>query len=452
MIPGVSLRDRLFRAGGWTLAGRLLLALAAFAINVLLTRLLQPAEVAGYFLLLSLVTAVALVAQLGLPTSVVRFAAESLGQSRGGRAAGAIRGALRCGLASGALAGGALAAAGVLAAAAWHALDFDVYTYIAAGVWVLAMVLGTIIAESFRGLHDARLAGAFGGALANVLTVAFLVAAWAASLLHGLHEVIAAATAAAAINVALGWHLLRARTRTLGPVEEFPSRELLATALPLMVASVAIFVVTQADLWIAAAHFRKEEVALYGAAARMVQLVMMPMLILNMVLQPLVAELHGRGDWPAIERLVRGAAALAGLIAVGVLAVLAALAPELLRLVYGPFYAAGAIALLPLCAGQAVNALCGGAATVLMMSGAGRSVMVIGLGCGAWLLIGGPLAAKVWGLGGLAVVAGTTTALHGLACMLWLRRRQGIWTLPSPVSLAQALRAARDAALRPRAV
>ncbi|MBC7802968.1 MAG: oligosaccharide flippase family protein, partial [Candidatus Parcubacteria bacterium] len=84
----MSLRKRIFRAGGWTLAGRLLLALAAFAVNVVLTRLLPPAEVAGYFLLLSLVTVVALVAQLGLPTTVVRYAAESLGQSRGGRAAG----------------------------------------------------------------------------------------------------------------------------------------------------------------------------------------------------------------------------------------------------------------------------------------------------------------------------------------------------------------------------
>jgi O-antigen/teichoic acid export membrane protein len=450
MIPGVSLRDRLFRAGGWTLAGRVLLALAAFAVNALLARLLQPQEVAGYFLLASLATVVALVAQLGLPTSVVRFAAESLGQSRGGRAAGAIHRAVLCGLASGVLAGGALAVAGGLAAPAWHALDFDGYTYGLAGLWVVVMVLGTIIAESFRGLHDSRLAGFFGGALANCLTVAFLVVAWALSPVIGLHRVVAVAAAAAAFNAGLGWYLLRGQLQRLGPAEAFPVRELLATALPLMVAAVAIFVVTQADLWIAAGHFRKEEVALYGAAARLVQLVMMPMLILNMVLLPLVAELHGRGDWAAIERVVRGAAALAGVIAVAVLAALAGLAPELLRLVYGPFYAAGAVALLPLCAGQAINALCGGAATVLMMSGAGRSVMVISLACSAWLLAGGPLAAQAWGLGGLAVVAGSTTALHGLVCMLWLRRSRGIWTFPSLASLAQALRLARDAALGPR--
>lgn len=449
-MSSVSLRDRLLRAGSWTLAGRLLLALAAFAVNALLTRLLPPAEVAGYFLLVSLVTVVALVAQLGLPTSVVRFAAESLGQSRGGRAAGVLRRALLCGLASGVLAGAALVLAGGTASSAWHALDFDAVVYGVAGVWVVAMVLGAIIAESFRGLHDSRLAGMFGGAFTNSLTVVFLVAAWALSRAQVLLEVMVVAAAAAAINAALGWSLLRAQIRKLGPAEEFSARELLATALPLMVASVAIFVVTQADLWIAAEHFRKEDVALYGAAARLVQLVMMPMLILNMVLLPLVAELHGRGDWAAIERLVRGAAALAGMVAGGVLAALAALAPELLRLVYGPFYAAGAVVLLPLCAGQTVNALCGGAATVLMMSGAGRSVMVISLGCGAWLLIGGTLAAKTWGLGGLAVVAGTTTALHGLGCMLWLRRRHGIWALPSLALLAQTLRAARDSALGPR--
>jgi len=452
MTPGATLQRRLFRAGGWTLAGRLLLALAAFGVNVFLTRLLPPAEVAGYFLLVSLVTVVALVAQLGLPTSVVRFAAESVGQSRGGRAAGAIQTALLCGLASGVLAGGALAVLGSAVAGRWHALDFDVVAYGVAGVWVVAMVLGAIVAEAFRGLHDNRLAGVFGGALANSLAVALLAALWAFSQAHELREVLALTTAAAAISAAVGWRLLRGQMRKLGPAEALSPRELLATAWPLMVASVAIFVVTQADLWIAAASFSKQEVALYGAAARMVQLVMMPMLILNMVLLPLVAELHGRGDWPAIERLVRGAAALAGVMAVAVLAFLAALAPDLLRVVYGPYYADGASVLLLLSAGQAVNALCGGAATVLMMTGAGRSVMFVSLGCGAWLLIGGPLVAKASGLTGLAAMAGATTALHGLACMLWLRRSRGIWTIPSPGSLAQALRAARDAALRPRAV
>jgi O-antigen/teichoic acid export membrane protein len=380
----------------------------------------------------------------------VRFAAESLGRSQGGRAAGAIRRALLCGLASGLLAGGILATAGGIVAHTWHALDYDALVYGIAGAWVVAMVLGAIVAESFRGLHDSRMAGTFSGALANGLTVVFLLAGWTFSRAQGLHEVLALAAAAATVNAAFGWVLLRGEMQKLGPVQAFPARELLATAWPLFIASVAIFVVTQADLWIAAGLFPKEEVALYGAAVRMMQLVVMPMLILNMVLLPLVAELHGRGDWAAIERLVRGAAALAGGLALAALAVLAAFAPELLRLVYGPFYGAGALALLPLCAGQAANALCGGAATVLMMSGAGRSVMTISLGCGAWLLIAGPQAANAWGLGGLAAVAGSTTALHGLACMLWLHRQRGIWTFPSGASLGQALRAARDAAQGPR--
>ncbi|MBC7804402.1 MAG: oligosaccharide flippase family protein, partial [Candidatus Parcubacteria bacterium] len=348
------------------------------------------------------------------------------------------------------LAGGVLASAGGFAASAWVALEFDAFVYAVAGAWVVAMVLGTIIAEAFRGLHDSRLAGAFGGALANSLAFALLFAAWTLSRVHALHEVVALAAAAAAINAAIGWILLRRQLRRFGPREEFPVREMLATALPLMVASVAIFVATQADLWIAAAYFLKDEVALYGAAARMVQLVMMPMLILNMVLLPLVAELHGCGDWSAIERLARGAAALSGGLAVIALALIAALAPDLLRIAYGPFYAAGAAMLLPLCAGQAVNAVCGSAATVLMMSGSGRSVMTISVGCGAWLLIAGPLAAQAWGIGGLAAVAGSTSALHGFASMLWLRHCRGIWTFPSAASLAQAARAARDSVRGPR--
>jgi O-antigen/teichoic acid export membrane protein len=406
---------------------------------------------AGYFLLVSLVTIVSMVAQLGLPTSVVRFTAESLGQSLNGRAAGAIRGALLCGLASGVLAAGTLALTGRIALRSWFALDFDGTIYALAGIWVAALVLAGIVAESFRGLRDSLLAAVFGGALSNGLLVVLLIAGLLFPRARGLHEVLALAATAAIVNVALGSYLLRGKLQGLGPARRFRIGELLAASWPLMIASLAIFVVTQADLWIAARLLSKEEVALYGAAARMVQLVLMPILILNLVLLPLVAEMQGRNDWAGIERLVRAAAALAGGTAAAVLAVLMLFAPELLRLAFGPFYAAAAVALLPLCAGQVVNAFCGGAAPVMMMSGAGRSAMAISLVCGAWLLIAGPMAARTWGIGGLAAVAGSSTALHGLACMLWLRRRRRIWTFPAAASVAQAWRALRDAALGPRA-
>src|SRR5215831_18574159 len=417
MIPGPPLRDRLLRDGSRTLAGRVLFSLAGFAVNVLLTRLLAPAEMAGYFLLVSMVTIVSMVAQLGLPTSVVRFTAESLGQSLNSRAAGAIRGALLCGLASGVLAGGTLALTGRFAQRSWFALDFDGYIYALAGVWVAALVLGSIVAESFRGLRDSLLAAVFGGALTNGCLVVLLIAGLLFPRARGLHEVLALAATAALVNVALGSYLLRRKLQGLGPVLRFRVGELLAASWPLMIASLAIFVATQADLWIAASLLSKEAVALYGAAARM----------------------------------VRASAALAGGTSAAVLVVLTVFAPELLRLAFGPFYAAAAVVLLPLCAGQVVNAFCGGAAPVMMMSGAGRGAMAISLACGAWLLIAGPMAARAWGIAGLAAVAGSTTALHGLACMLWLRRWRGIWTFPAAASVAQAWRALRDAALGPRA-
>src|SRR3974390_2041770 len=175
MSSSVRLRDRLLRDGSRTLAGRVLFSIAGFAVNVLLTRLLAPTEVAGYFLLVSLVTIVSLVAQLGLPTWVVRFTAESLGQSLNGGAAGAIHGAILCGLASGVLAGGILALAGRPALRTWSALDFDGYISGVAGLWVAALVLGGVVAESFRGLRDSLLAAVFGGALTNSLPVVLLL-------------------------------------------------------------------------------------------------------------------------------------------------------------------------------------------------------------------------------------------------------------------------------------
>jgi O-antigen/teichoic acid export membrane protein len=95
---------------------------------------------------------------------------------------------------------------------------------------------------------------------------------------------------------------------------------------------------SQLDLWIAGASLDQESVALYGSAKRLMRIVSLPLVMMNLVVPPLIAELHAKGDTTRLERAVRGAASLAGIPALVTLVAFVLWREELLGILYGDFY------------------------------------------------------------------------------------------------------------------
>jgi O-antigen/teichoic acid export membrane protein len=197
-----------------------------------------------------------------------------------------------------------------------------------------------------------------------------------------------------------------------------------------MLGYLAMFASSQADLWILGAFRPREEVAAYATAARVVQQMLAPLLVMGAVVAPLIAELRAAGDTEALERLLRRAAlvdlapALIGL----VVALLAG--PDLLALVFGEGYRAGAGPLAMLCAGLALLALSGPALTMLAMAGGQREVMVICVASLAFQLAGGAAVVGRFGATGVAAITAAGMALQGSLAMLGVHRRWGLWTTP----------------------
>ncbi|MDQ3636624.1 MAG: oligosaccharide flippase family protein, partial [Actinomycetota bacterium] len=138
-------------------------ALAVVAANALLARLLQPRDMGGYFLALSLVTLAALLGSLGLNQAIVRLVAESVGLGRYGHTRWLVRTVFGVGT-LGALGVGAgyLFFGRLVGSALFHAPALAAVTGLVAA-WMVAMTLQTLLAEAFRGLKDIRLATLFGG-------------------------------------------------------------------------------------------------------------------------------------------------------------------------------------------------------------------------------------------------------------------------------------------------
>src|SRR6266542_6926934 len=90
-----SIRGRLVRGSAWVLAGRILSIVSGVAVNLLLSRILTPAELGDYFLAFTIVLFASTLAQLGMDRTIVRLVAEAIGIRQYGRAGAAIRTAFR---------------------------------------------------------------------------------------------------------------------------------------------------------------------------------------------------------------------------------------------------------------------------------------------------------------------------------------------------------------------
>lgn len=74
---------------------------------------------------------------------------------------------------------------------------------------------------------------------------------------------------------------MRQKFIQLGAVINIRAREMMGIGLPLMVTTLTVFVLTQADLWVIDIFGPEEQVATFGTAARLGQLVFIPLLIDN---------------------------------------------------------------------------------------------------------------------------------------------------------------------------
>lgn len=421
--------QKLLSGGIWAVAGRAGAAIAALLTHAILARLLSPADLGVYFLLLSIVLTLSTAAQLGMNYAIVRFTADALGRGEGARARSALRGAIAIGLL-----GAASFAVLLLSPLSGRIVDavFRLPAATAllpiAALWLFGTAIQNLLAEAFRSMHDIRLATLAGGTVTAVVTVVVFAIVAAAGTLPLRHVVLVIASIVVIMAVLAG-ALLWTRVNKL-PVngDRLTWRSLLRAGFPLWVTTMTFYVIGQVDLWIVGAMLGAADVALYGAAARLVTTLTMPLLIVNAVLPPVIAELYGRGEMDKLQMTLQRTASLAAIPAVVVMAVLALFGPQVLGLVYGDFYRSAWFVLLILGIGQTVNVFAGSCGMALMMTGHQDTLMVLSV-FSAVLMVGLAIfLGQRWGAIGIAAAAATGTAVQNALMWMEARRKTGLLT------------------------
>jgi O-antigen/teichoic acid export membrane protein len=423
----------------WVLGGRLLLGISILLQSAILARLLGPHDLGVFLLVQSIVLPASLFAVFGLDLLAMR-------ELRDPRSATNTVSPLSFLMRGGVL---IVVAAGLVAAIILVGMGAGCGLLLADGCGLapeLAPVLWPLIALSaFQLLLSGilRALGRMGAAtfLAGVLSVSLVLCATAvAAVLRldlGFRAVLNLQVAALAIAVLASAGFLRGiEHASRGGAAPF--RQFVRTGPLLLTTQLLALLVSQSDVWVFGLAATPEQIAQYGLAARLAQLVSLPHLVLNGVLPPLMASRVREQQRDALERVIRMSVAAATVPALGLALLFLFGGGEILAIAFGGIYRDAAPVLAILAAGNVVNVVCGPCSQLLIMSGHQRTLNLITLVNCVFCLGAGALAAVHLGALGVAAVYALALTAQGIAGAWAAARLVGVRTHAGPAALGDA--------------
>jgi len=427
----VTLSQRFIRGSVWALLAHAIVLPFGLISNGLLARILSPDELGAYFIAISLASTGALIAQFGMGKSVVRLVAENL--DRPPVAGQAVKITLIVG-----------AIGSVVVAASLSAGLGDVFSRVVfeseylhaviglVGVLIIASTMRNLVSQSLRGFHDIRMAELTGRVISSALFVCAFTYLWTAGVGSDLGTVLLIVIAGTVVGPLVGVIGL------VGKIGEWPREDepkigkVLSISKSLWVSGIFLSLSTIGPLWIVGALGNDSEVAIYGACSRLVKLVLLPLIITNQVMPPIIVDLYTRRSLHQLERLLRSSATLAGIPAFIVLFVFIFFSGGILAVIFGDYYRIGGSVLAVLSVGYLSNVACGACGIVLMMTGGERIMMWITMFSTGVVLLCSFVAFQYFGVLGVACSASGGMILHNVLMVFTVKKTVGVWTCMSP--------------------
>lgn len=422
------MRKRIAKGGAWVLLNRVLVAVTQLVTLGLLARMMSPEDMGLYFIIANFVVVGGVFAQLGLPQIVVKRTAESIEDGDREQIVSVIQTCFIVGCLSAVLCLVLLS----MGLGDWFALtlfDAPVFAQLMplVAVWLVIQAIQRIVGEAFRGLHDMRMAAIFGGMFSGVLSTLIFIVMGASAGASTLNQVVIVFLVSISLSFVGALFLLHKRIGLFSKFNPSAWRPVMLLALPIFFASLGNIILMRADIWLLGMFVDDADVALYGAAARLVGLFNTPLLIATAVLSPTIAQLNKRGDLPKLQQVVQLVPSLIAVPALLCIAIFVFWGDALLSLIYGgDFYAGSQTVLTILAIGQVISLLAGVSIQILFMTESQKQVMTVTLLATATAIVLSVLLVGSYGIEGVATAFAASTALQALACVLLCRIKLGI--------------------------
>ena len=397
----------------------------AFAVQVLLARMLGSSSYGDYYYVLAWVMALLVAAKAGLDGVIQRFMPAYLARREWERLAG------------------------LISWSSWRA------TIAACGI-AAAVALIVSVSDGIPG--DAKLTFYLGCAVLPVLAYVYLRSAMLKSLQHvvlallpeaviapmvlsvaigifwlmsdsqvGAAHAMLATLAGLMVSAVLGRYLLLQRMPAeLSQVSRAREPKVWgASARSMMLITGSHMLLNNADAIMLGLLADATSVGIYAVAAKVSVLVYFPLTIANAAVAPLIPRFHAQSDHAQLQQVLDQSMRLVTLLAVFLACVLCIGGHGLLSL-FGRDFVAGYTALIILVVGGLINAVAGPSANLLSFTGSERfvsRVMIVTLGINIILNL---LFIPRWGIEGAALATVISMMTWNLVTYVVSRRRLGV--------------------------
>ncbi|MFW2439355.1 MAG: oligosaccharide flippase family protein [Arenicellales bacterium] len=426
-----SVSQRLLQGGLIAVIGKSAVAIGVVLVNALVARLLTPEETGLFMLALSIVTVAAVIADFGFGKTLLRTIPDAIANGDNVRALSHIRHVFIAGSLT------ILATAVILVSpfGVWMAGKLSHGTLLGelmplVALWLIVTVVISLLAEICRGFHHIAAAIFFGGALTglgNILIVLFpLCIAWYLSVEISLKQVISLFIVAGIILGVLATLKLLKRLKGQDGTADSSIKRLFAMAWPFWVSSLALILLTHAEIWVLGYMRPPDEVAAFALVGRLALLVSFPLIIVNSVLPPLISELYAKENIKKMEHMLRISAGLTTLCSLVIFLALLMLGDWLPRVLFGDYFSGNWNIMMILAAGWLFHVWAGSGGFVLNMTDNQRSAMMINLVAGLFTLLVGLWLTSLYGGLGMAIASSSGLVLVNVLMLLVIRYRLNI--------------------------
>lgn len=406
---------------------RILGAAAAFALNVIIGRLLGAEGAGLYFLALSVALIGSILAQLGLASTLLRFIAAGAAKNDWGQIKGVFFQGVKLSAAA------SLGIAIIIAATAPWSAEYifgkpaltTPLRYMSLAVITFSMM--TLLAESLKGLKQIGRSMLVTGVIYPVVA---LVLIWPLATLAGPAGASLAYVIGTGVAALIGAFWWQAETRNHGPAQPIPAPELWQSARPLLVMNLILRgIIPLAPLFLVGVWSSAEDAGIYGAAARLALLASFFLAAVNSAIAPKFAELYTKGDMATLARVTRRFA-VGITLATSPLFLVLFFAGDWVMSLFGPDFTRGGSTLAILAVGQLVNSMFGSSVFLLMMSGYEKDIRTSSLIAVAVLALLLVTLVPLYGLIGAAISASAAYSILTLWSAFMVGKRLNIQLLP----------------------
>jgi O-antigen/teichoic acid export membrane protein len=391
--------------------------------SIVLARALGADGFGIYASSIAMAMVLGIIAQLGVPTLLIRTIPVYEAKERWGLMLGLLR------QANGVVISSSLLLASAAAVVVWGVGDWMPEIQKASLLWASALVpavaLTTVSASALRGLRHV-----VAGQLSETLIIPglFLILILSWQLFGdgiGLTDISPNAVVALRLLVTIAAFIVAAflLIRRLPPqfrraISEYDTANWVRASIPLFFLSAATIVTTQIDVLMLVALQSNTSAGIYQGAARGAELVAFSLFVVSGVVQPTISRLHALGERNRLQNIVTAAARFAFLLALPVALVLSFFAEPILQLLYGPEFKRGAMGLTILSVAQVANVSAGLVGMILIMTGHVREAAT-GMALGAVVnIVLNFLLIPRWEIEGAAIATGVGLVVWNvfLAC------------------------------------